>query len=147
MSGASIARKLRRCRPHHRHRWQPAEDDRTYTYDDLDHLLSAANTNTPALSQTFTYDLGGAAIQAQLSWPSPLKSRHLRDLPSAWLEDLELVGGQLRISHAGQLGLPGATVLCPTASGSCGFRSLKSLVAEVRYRQSPRLQIPLKFEV
>lgn len=36
-----------------------AEDDWTYGYDALDHLLSAANTNVPALSQGFTYDLGG----------------------------------------------------------------------------------------
>ncbi len=36
-----------------------AEDSWTYAYDDLDRLLSAANTNTPSLSQTFTYDLAG----------------------------------------------------------------------------------------
>jgi hypothetical protein len=36
-----------------------AEDSWTYAYDDLDRLLSAANTNTPALSQTFSYDLAG----------------------------------------------------------------------------------------
>lgn len=30
-----------------------------YSYDTVDRLLSAANTNTPALSQTFTYDAGG----------------------------------------------------------------------------------------
>jgi hypothetical protein len=36
-----------------------AEDSWTYAYDDLDRLLSAANTNTPALGQTFTYDLAG----------------------------------------------------------------------------------------
>lgn len=36
-----------------------AEDDWTYTYDSLDRLLGAANTNSPALSQTFSYDLGG----------------------------------------------------------------------------------------
>jgi YD repeat-containing protein len=34
-------------------------EDWTYTYDTLDRLLSAANTNTPALSQSFTYDAGG----------------------------------------------------------------------------------------
>jgi hypothetical protein len=36
-----------------------AEDSWTYAYDDLDRLLSAANTNTPVLSQTFSYDLAG----------------------------------------------------------------------------------------
>lgn len=34
-------------------------EDWTYSYDTLDRLLSAANTNTPALSQSFTYDAGG----------------------------------------------------------------------------------------
>ncbi len=34
-------------------------EDWTYGYDNLDRLLSAANTNTPALSQSFTYDAGG----------------------------------------------------------------------------------------
>ena len=34
-------------------------EDWTYSYDNLDRLLSAANTNTPALSQSFTYDAGG----------------------------------------------------------------------------------------
>lgn len=35
------------------------DEDWVYAYDDLDRLLSAANTNTPALTQTFTYDLAG----------------------------------------------------------------------------------------
>ncbi|OEO31863.1 hypothetical protein VW23_014395 [Devosia insulae DS-56] len=35
------------------------DEDWTYGYDNLDHLLNAANTGTPALSQSFTYDLGG----------------------------------------------------------------------------------------
>lgn len=34
-------------------------EDWTYSYDNLDRLLSAANSNTPALSQSFTYDAGG----------------------------------------------------------------------------------------
>jgi RHS repeat-associated protein len=34
-------------------------EDWTYSYDSLNRLLSAANTNTPALSQSFTYDAGG----------------------------------------------------------------------------------------
>ena len=36
-----------------------ADESWTYGYDDLDRLLSAANTNTPALSQSFTYDTAG----------------------------------------------------------------------------------------
>jgi len=36
-----------------------ANEDWTYGYDSLDHLLSATNAGTPALSQSFTYDLGG----------------------------------------------------------------------------------------
>jgi RHS repeat-associated protein len=35
------------------------DEDWTYGYDNLDRLLTASNTNTPALSQSFTYDLGG----------------------------------------------------------------------------------------
>jgi hypothetical protein len=35
------------------------EDDWTFAYDNVDHLLSATNTGTPSLSQTFAYDLGG----------------------------------------------------------------------------------------
>lgn len=31
----------------------------TYGYDAFDQLLSAANTNTPSLSRTYTYDVGG----------------------------------------------------------------------------------------
>jgi len=34
-------------------------EDWSYGYDGLDHLLSATNTSSPALSQSFTYDLGG----------------------------------------------------------------------------------------
>jgi hypothetical protein len=34
-------------------------EDWTYSYDNLDRLLSAANTSTLALSQSFTYDAGG----------------------------------------------------------------------------------------
>lgn len=36
-----------------------ADEDWSYGYDSLDRLLSATNTGTPALSQSFTYDLGG----------------------------------------------------------------------------------------
>ncbi len=36
-----------------------ANEDWSYGYDSLDRLLSASNTGTPALSQSFTYDLGG----------------------------------------------------------------------------------------
>lgn len=36
-----------------------ADEDWTYSYDALDHLLSATNTGVPALNQTFAYDLGG----------------------------------------------------------------------------------------
>ena len=36
-----------------------ANEDWSYGYDSLDRLLSATNTGTPALSQSFTYDLGG----------------------------------------------------------------------------------------
>lgn len=36
-----------------------ANEDWSYGYDSLDRLLSAANTGAPALSQSFTYDLGG----------------------------------------------------------------------------------------
>lgn len=36
-----------------------ADESWTYGYNDLDQLLSAANTNTPALSQTFSYDVSG----------------------------------------------------------------------------------------
>ena len=39
-----------------------SEDDWTYGYDGLDRLLSATNTNSPALTQTFTYDLGGKLL-------------------------------------------------------------------------------------
>lgn len=36
-----------------------ANEDWTYGYDPLDRLPSATNTNSPSLSQSFTYDLGG----------------------------------------------------------------------------------------
>ena len=36
-----------------------ADESWTYSYDDLDRLLSATNTNTPALTQSFTYDASG----------------------------------------------------------------------------------------
>ncbi len=36
-----------------------AEESWTYGYDALDQLLSAANTNTPSLSRTYSYDVGG----------------------------------------------------------------------------------------
>jgi RHS repeat-associated protein len=36
-----------------------ANEDWSYGYDNLDRLLSASNTGTPALSRSFTYDLGG----------------------------------------------------------------------------------------
>lgn len=36
-----------------------ANEDWSYGYDSLDRLLSAANTGAPALSQSFSYDLGG----------------------------------------------------------------------------------------
>ncbi|MBI4924142.1 MAG: hypothetical protein HY834_20595 [Devosia nanyangense] len=36
-----------------------ANESWSYGYDGLDRLLSAANTNTPALSRSFAYDLGG----------------------------------------------------------------------------------------
>lgn len=51
----------------------------TYGYDDLDRLLSATNTNTPALTQTFTYDSTGnmtsnSAI-GTYSYPAPGSAR------------------------------------------------------------------------
>jgi YD repeat-containing protein len=36
-----------------------ADETWSYGYDDLDRLLTATNTNTPALSQSFTYDNAG----------------------------------------------------------------------------------------
>ncbi len=36
-----------------------ADEDWSYGYDTLDRLLSATNTGAPALSQSFSYDLGG----------------------------------------------------------------------------------------
>ncbi|MEQ1901898.1 MAG: RHS repeat-associated core domain-containing protein, partial [Devosia sp.] len=41
-----------------------ADDGWTYGYDSLDRLLSAANTNTPSLSQTFTYDAANNILSA-----------------------------------------------------------------------------------
>ncbi len=36
-----------------------ADESWTYGYDAFDQLLSAANTNTPSLSRTYSYDVGG----------------------------------------------------------------------------------------
>jgi len=38
------------------------DEDWAYGYDQLDRLLSAANTGSPTLSQSFEYDLGGAIL-------------------------------------------------------------------------------------
>jgi len=54
-------------------------DDWTYGYDNLDHLLSATNTNTASLNQTFTYYPGGKlpANLAVGSYAYPTQGRRL----------------------------------------------------------------------
>lgn len=85
-----------------------AEDDWTYTYDALDHLLSAANTNTPALSQTFTYDLGGKLTSnssvGSYTYPAQGSSAvqpHAVTTAGTWSFSYDLNGNQVSRASSG----------------------------------------------
>lgn len=78
------------------------EDDWTYSYDNLDHLLSATNTNTPALNQTFAYDLGGKLLTnsavGTYSYPTQGSSAfqpHAVQSAGSWTFTYDLNGNQL----------------------------------------------------
>lgn len=84
------------------------EDDWTYTYDALDHLLSASNTNTPSLSQTFTYDLGGKLTSnssvGSYTYPAQGSSAirpHAVTTAGAWSFTYDLNGNQLTRATSG----------------------------------------------
>jgi RHS repeat-associated protein len=79
-----------------------SEDDWTYSYDNLDHLLSAANTNTASLSQTFTYDLGGKLLTnsavGTYAYPtqgSAALQPHAVQSAGSWTFTYDLNGNQL----------------------------------------------------
>jgi len=84
------------------------EDDWTYSYDALDHLLSAANTNTPVLSQTFTYDLGGKLTSnssvGSYVYPAQGSSAvrpHAVSTAGSWSFSYDLNGNQLSRATSG----------------------------------------------
>jgi len=78
-----------------------AEDDWSYSYDGMDRLLGAINTNVPSLSRSFTYDLGGKLTSnsvvgsyAYLAQGATALQPHAVQSAGAWTFAYDLNGNQ-----------------------------------------------------